>query len=140
MSQDPDKINTLRVTNHRPLRAVAFRTDKVPDEGFVFLGEDIEREDGHLRGTIRTCVGAWGLISPKATHRSSSVREAAEEGFEPSLTDPESVSRHSGLSTAVQKTVYSGQILRFHVSRCSPMFVSVTVSVTVKSARNIDIF
>jgi hypothetical protein len=40
------------------------------------------------------------------------------------------------LSTAVQKTVYSGQILRFHVSRCSPMFAPITVSATVKSARN----
>ena len=53
--------------------------------------------------------------------------EAAGEGFEPSLTDPESVSIHPWSFTAVQKPALSGQILRSRVSRCSPMFTPATV-------------
>jgi hypothetical protein len=53
--------------------------------------------------------------------------EAAGLGFEPRLTDPESVSIHSWLFTAVQEMAFSSQILGTGVSRCSPLFTPVTV-------------
>jgi hypothetical protein len=45
--------------------------EQVPDEGYIFLGQIVKRGNG-FAGTIRTCVGAWGLMSRKATQRSSS--------------------------------------------------------------------
>jgi hypothetical protein len=53
--------------------------------------------------------------------------EAAGLGFEPRLTDPESVSTLSWLFTAVQKTASSSQISGTGVSCCSPLFTPVTV-------------
>jgi hypothetical protein len=53
--------------------------------------------------------------------------EAAGLGFEPRLTDPESLSIHPWLFTSVQKTAYSGLILRSCVSHRSPMLTPVTV-------------
>jgi hypothetical protein len=52
---------------------------------------------------------------------------AAGLGFEPRLTDPESVSIHPSLFTAVQKSAILGLILKARVSRCSQMFTPVTV-------------
>jgi hypothetical protein len=52
---------------------------------------------------------------------------AAGPGFEPGLTDPESVSIHLWLFVAVQKTANLSQILRSYVSHYSPLFVPVTV-------------
>ena len=48
-------------------------------------------------------------------------------GFEPSLTDPESVSALSWLFAVVQKTAYLSQIPGSRVSHCSPLFTPVTV-------------
>src|ERR687890_174883 len=54
-------------------------------------------------------------------------RGAAGLGFEPRLTDPESVSIYPWLFTAVQKTAFLSQIPISRVSRCSPSFTPVTV-------------
>src|SRR5215208_6028483 len=61
--------------------------------------------------------------------------EAAGLGFEPRLTDPESVSIHSWLFTAVQKMAFLSQITGSRVSRCSPMFTPVTVKSLSKVPR-----
>src|SRR5215207_10997249 len=63
------------------------------------------------------------VISPEWSQDLS----AAGEGFEPGLTDPESVSIPSSLFTTVQKTALSSQVARAGVSGCSPMFAPVTV-------------
>ena len=52
---------------------------------------------------------------------------AAGLGFEPRLTDPESLSIHPWLFISVQNTAYSGLLLISCVSRRSPMFTPVTV-------------
>src|SRR5215208_552879 len=62
--------------------------------------------------------------------------EAAGLGFEPRLTDPESVSILSWLFTAVQKSAFLSQIPESHVSRCSSLFAPVTVKSLSKSFRN----
>jgi hypothetical protein len=49
-------------------------------------------------------------------------REAAGEGFEPSLTDPESGSVRSRQLLVVSKTAYLRQFSVRGVARCSPMF------------------
>src|SRR5215212_9725398 len=53
--------------------------------------------------------------------------EAAGLGFEPRLTDPESVSTLSWLFTAVQKMAFSSQISGTGVACCPPLFTPVTV-------------
>ena len=57
---------------------------------------------------------------------------AAGLGFEPRLTDPESVFIHPWLFAGVQKTAYLSQISGSRVSRCSPLFTPVTVKALSK--------
>ena len=60
-------------------------------------------------------------------------QEAAGLGFEPRLTDPESVSIHPWLFTAVQKTAFLSQILRSRVLVVYPR----NCEIPVKSVTNV---
>jgi hypothetical protein len=63
----------------------------------------------------------------RKTPANGGLRGAAGLGFEPRLTDPESVSIYPWLFTAVQKTAYLSEFSESRVSSCSPLFTPVTV-------------
>src|SRR4028118_1332120 len=90
-----------------PCRVGAGQTKYRNLRGFVEVGED--------------------LASRKRKSPETGDEVAAGPGFEPGLSDSESVSIHPWLFTAVQKSAFSSQLPESRVSGCSPSFTPVTV-------------
>jgi hypothetical protein len=74
------------------------------------------------------------------TSRCAGILEAAGEGFEPSLTDPELILSGSPLFTDVPEIAYLCRIAGFLVSKRSPMFTPVTVKSLSKFFKNASRF
>jgi hypothetical protein len=68
------------------------------------------------------------------------ILEAAGEGFEPSLTDPELILSGSPLFTGVSEIAYLCRIAGFLVSERSPVFAPATVKSLSKLLKNASRF
>ncbi len=67
------------------------------------------------------------LLVRSPSPQKASFWGAAGPGFEPGLSDSELISAGSPLFAHVPQIAYLSQILRFHVTRRSPLFARVTV-------------